>query len=86
MEPTMEADVQHLLIAEIDQMIARAQQRAEQHGMQVGTLCGEAQRQRQLALNDVQRSLERLRTYRRALATERRPGTGPVETAHAKSR
>jgi hypothetical protein len=74
-EPTMEADVHHLLIAEIDRMITRASKRAEQHGMHIITLRGEALRQRQRALDDVQRSLERLRTYRRALAAERRPGT-----------
>ena len=71
----MEADVQHLLIEEIDSMIVRAQRRAEQHGLSIGTLQGDARRQTQLALRNAQRSLERLKSYRRALITERRPGT-----------
>jgi hypothetical protein len=58
-------------------MIARAQRRAEQHGIHIGTLRGDARRQTQLALKNVQRSLERLRSYRQALATEREPGCAP---------
>jgi hypothetical protein len=70
----MEGDVKHLLIEEIDIMIARAQQRAEQHGLHIAALQGDARRQRQLALNSVQHSLDRLRTYRQALLRERLPG------------
>jgi hypothetical protein len=79
----MEADVQHLLIEEVDHMIARAQRRVEQHGTHIGTLQGQTRRQRQLALKDVQRSLERLRSYRQALATERLPGCAPALTPPA---
>ena len=77
LEPAMEADVEHLLIAEIDHMIARAQRRAMQHGRHVGALRGDARKQSQVELKNVQRSLERLRRYRDALLTERAPGSAP---------
>jgi hypothetical protein len=70
----MEAGVEHLLITEVDFMIDRALKRAQQQGLRGGALRGDARRQSQLALRNMQRSLERLRRYRHALATERAPG------------
>jgi hypothetical protein len=70
----MEAGVEHLLITEVDFMIDRALKRAHQKGLHVGALRGYERRQSQVALKNMQRSLERLRRYRHALATERAPG------------
>jgi len=72
----MDGDVKNLLVDEIDYMIARAQRRAHQYGVHLDGLEGEARRDSQLALSNVQRSLERLRSYRQALINERVPGLG----------
>jgi hypothetical protein len=72
--PAMEAGVEHLLISEVDFMIDRALKRAQQQGLQVGGVDGNARRREQRSPRNVQRSLERLRKYRQALATERTPG------------
>jgi hypothetical protein len=70
----MEAGVEYLLIAEVDFMIDRALKRAQQQGLHLGAPHADTRRQSQLAQKSVQRSLERLRKYRQALATERAPG------------
>jgi phage shock protein A len=80
----MEVGVEHLLIAEVDFMIARALQRAQQHESHVGSR-GDARQQSQRALKNVQRSLERLRRYRQALATERAPGPTRSETRRGRA-